>query len=211
MAARTTPGQNGEVAPPGVDAGAVLGYPVDRADAAELIIGPGMRVRSGTVIYDGSVIGARLATGHNVVIREQCVLGDDVSVWSNSVIDYGCEIGDGVKIHTNCYIAQFTVIEAGAFVAPGVSVANDLYPGDDESAELMRGPIIGAGAQIGVGATLLPYVKIGAGAMVGSGAVVTRDIAPGMVAVGNPARETKPVAALQPIGDRAPEPRETRP
>src|SRR6185369_16053138 len=94
---------------------------------------------------------------------------------------------DRVKIHSNCYIAQFTVIEDDAFLAPGVSIANDLYPGDEESARLMTGPHIGAGAQIGVNVTILPFVRIGAGAIIGAGSVVTRDIPPGAVAFGNPA------------------------
>ena len=51
----------------------------------------------------------------------------------------------------------------------------------------MAGPHIGAGAQIGVNATILPYVKIGAGAIIGAGAVVTKDVVPGAIAYGNPA------------------------
>lgn len=179
-----------------------IGYPVERCEVPQLVMGDGARLRSGTIIYDGSVIGAALTTGHNVIVREQCTIGDNVSIWSNTVIDYGCVIGNDVKIHTNIYVAQFTVIEDGAFIAPGVSIANDLYPGSEESADLMRGPHIEAGAQIGVGATLLPYVRIGAGAIVGSGAVVTKDVPPGTVVVGSPARVTKAVADLAPIAER---------
>lgn len=185
-----------------IDDNVRLRYPVERSDVPELVMGEGARLRSGTIIYDGSVIGSGLTTGHNVIVREQCTLGDNVSIWSNTVIDYGCVIGNNVKIHTNIYIAQFTVIEDGAFIAPGVSIANDLYPGSDESADLMRGPHIEAGAQIGVGAILLPYVRIGAGAIVGSGAVVTKDVPPGTVVVGSPARVTKAVADLAPIAQR---------
>ena len=43
-----------------------------------------------------------------------------------------------------------------------MTIANDLYPGDERSAQLMSGPRIGAGAQIGVNVTILPYVRIGA-------------------------------------------------
>ena len=69
-----------------------------------------------------------------------------------------------------------------------MTIANDLYPGDERSAELMAGPRIGAGAQIGVNVTILPYVRIGAGALVGAGSVVTRDVPAGTVAVGQPGR-----------------------
>jgi maltose O-acetyltransferase len=48
--------------------------------------------------------------------------------------------------------------------------------------------VIGARAYIGAGSVILPGVKIGEGAVVGAGSVVTRDVPPGMVAAGNPAR-----------------------
>jgi acetyltransferase-like isoleucine patch superfamily enzyme len=151
-------------------------------------LGPGARLRSGTVLYDGSRIGAGFETGHHVVVRENCVIGDDVSVWSGAVVDYGCRIGDRVKIHAGCYVAQYTVIEEDAFLAPGVRFANDLYPGDVESARVMTGPVVGRGAQLGVNVTVLPYVRIGPGALVGAGSVVTRDLPPGSLAYGSPAR-----------------------
>jgi acetyltransferase-like isoleucine patch superfamily enzyme len=179
-----------------------VGYRPDRRTRLGLSLGPGARLRSGTVLYAGSRIGSHLNTGHHVVIREDCVIGNRVSVWSNTVIDYGCRIGNGVKIHSNCYVAQYTEIRDGAFLAPGVTLANDLYPGRVESAEVMSGPVIGAGAQLGVNVTVLPYVRIGEGAMIGAGAVVTRDVPAGAVAYGNPATVHGTVADLVPVGHR---------
>jgi len=185
-----------------LDDNVTINYVPERGSRKDLNMGGDARLRSNTIIYGGSTIGTGLTTGHNVIVREECEIGDDVSIWSNTVIDYGTTIGNRVKIHSNCYVAQFTVIEDDAFLAPGVTIANDLYPGDDDSADAMAGPHIGAGAQIGAGVTLLPYVKIGAGALIGSGAVVTRDVPAGMVAIGNPARVTKAVADLAPIASR---------
>lgn len=185
-----------------VDPTAILGYPSSRVDSEDLLLGTDFRVRSGTVLYRGSVIGARLSTGHNVVVREQCVIGDDVSIWSNTVVDYGCRIGNRVKIHANCYVAQYTEIEDDAFLAPGVTIANDLYPGQAASAERMSGPSIGAGAQIGVNVTILPFARIGAGSLIGAGAVVARDIPAGRIAYGNPATVRGEVAGLTAIDER---------
>jgi acetyltransferase-like isoleucine patch superfamily enzyme len=174
---------------PGLEAdpGVLVGYGTNRSVDADFVLGRDARLRSGTVVYAGSRIGDRFQTGHHVVVREQCELGDDVSVWSNTVVDYSCRIGDRVKIHSNCYIAQYTEIGADAFLAPGVTIANDLYPGQEASREVMSGPSIGAGAQIGVNVTILPFVRIGEGCLVGAGSVVTRDLPPGTVAFGNPA------------------------
>jgi len=184
------------------DHGVFVGYPVSQERTGPLVLGAGARLRSGTVLYDGSTIGRRLQTGHGVVIREGCEVGDNVSVWSNSVIDYGCRIGNRVKIHCNCYIAQYTELEDDVFLAPGVTIANDLYPGDGRSAQLMAGPRIGARAQIGVNVTILPFVRIGAGALIGAGSVVTRDIPAAVVAFGNPAVPRRMVADLPDIDGR---------
>jgi acetyltransferase-like isoleucine patch superfamily enzyme len=181
-----------------VDAGALLGYqPARKIPNLELHIGPDARIRSGTVVYGGSRIGAKLETGHNVVLREECSIDDGFHVWNGSVVDYGCTIGRGVKVHANCYIAQGSVLEAECFLAPGVVLANDLYPGMARSKEVMRGPRIGKGAQVGCNATVNPFVRVGAGALVGAGAVVTKDVPGGMVAAGNPARAVKKVSELR--------------
>lgn len=151
------------------DADVQIGYEVARDVDRYLSIGADATLRSGTVIYVGSRIGDRFETGHHVVIREQCRVGDDVSVWSNTVVDYGCRLGSRVKIHSNCYVAQYTEIEDDAFLAPGVTIANDLYPGQAASARVMSGPRIGARAQLGVNVTVLPFVRIGHGCLVGAG------------------------------------------
>ena len=192
------------------DADVLLGYvpspgrPSQEPDGIgpESRLGAQARIRSGSVLYLGSCIGDRLETGHHVIIRERCTIGDDVSVWSNTVVDYGCRIGDRVKIHSNCYIAQFTEIGPDAFLAPGVTIANDLYPGQSVSAQVMSGPSIGAGAQSGVNVTILPYVRIGAACLIGAGAVVTRDVPEGSVAFGNPATVRGQVTDLPAIGSR---------
>lgn len=170
-----------------IDDGVILGYHPDAADGPALKLGSGARLRAGTIVYSGSSIGHRFRTGHHVVIREGSVIGDEVSIWSNSIIDYGCVIGDRVKIHANCYVAQFTEIDDDAFLAPGVCLANDLFPGSHASAAEMQGPSIGAGAQLGVNVTVVPYVSIGAGSIIGAGAVVTKDVPEGVLAYGNPA------------------------
>jgi acetyltransferase-like isoleucine patch superfamily enzyme len=171
------------------DDGVIVGYLSPRSGVSRILrIGDDAVVRAGTVIYAGSTIGDDLETGHNVVIREENEIGSHFSIWNNSVIDYGCKIGNGVKIHCNCYISQFTTIEDGVFLAPGVMIANDIHPGCPDSKPCMRGPTLKRGVQIGVNVTIVPFITIGERSLVGSGAVVTRDIPPESVVYGNPAR-----------------------
>ncbi len=172
-----------------IDPTAVLGErPVRQISDLSLRIGPSAYIRSGSVIYAGSTIGARFNTGHYVIVREENRIGDDVCIWGNSTVDYGCIIGNNVKVHSYVYVAQFTVIEDDVFLGPGVTIANDPHPGCRRSRECMRGPTICRGAQIGVNVTLLPFITVGENVLIGAGSVVTRDIPSGSVAYGNPAR-----------------------
>jgi acetyltransferase-like isoleucine patch superfamily enzyme len=171
-----------------IEEAVILGYSPSRGAETILTIGPGARVRSGSVIYGGSRIGCNLETGHNVVIREENNIGDNFRIWNNSVIDYGCTIGSNVKIHNKVYVAQFTVIEDDVFIAPGVTLANDIHPGCPDALKCMRGPCINKGAQIGINCSVLPRIIIGEYSVIGAGSVVTRDIPPGVVAYGNPAQ-----------------------
>ena len=63
------------------------------------------------------------------------------------------------------------------------------------------------GAQIGVNATILPFLTIGERALVGSGAVVTRDVPPESIVFGNPARvhgHIKDLTCITYIRDKGP-------
>jgi acetyltransferase-like isoleucine patch superfamily enzyme len=178
-----------------IDPGVILGYLTGRSiEDHSLQIGAGARLRSGTVIYGGSNIGMGLETGPGVVIREENLIGDNLCIWNNSTIDYGCKISSNVRVHSNVYVAQFTTIEDGVFLAPGVQIANDPHP---ICGLCMEGPTIKKNARIGVNVTLLSHITIGEGALIGAGSVVTKDIAPGMLAYGYPARELKPVEELE--------------
>ena len=173
-------------APFTVDPRAVVGeMPGRKITDLNLTIGAHAIIRSFSVIYAGSRIGAHLETGHGVVIREENRIGDEFSIWNNSTVDYGCLIGNRVRVHTGVYIAQFTVIEDDVFLAPGVMIANDRHP---ICRDCMKGPTIRRGARVGINATLLPEIVVGESALVGAGAVVTKDVPARAVVVGNPAR-----------------------
>ncbi|HEY3227856.1 MAG TPA: DapH/DapD/GlmU-related protein [Roseiflexaceae bacterium] len=155
---------------------------------ARTTIGAGSTIRSHTVIYAGNVIGDHFETGHGVLIREDNRIGRDVSIGSHSIIEHHVEIGDGVRVHSNTFIPEFSVLEPGCWIGPGVTFTNARYPRSPGVKSGLRGPVVKCNAKIGAGAVLLPGVTIGEDALVGAGAVVVADVPPGAVVVGNPAR-----------------------
>jgi acetyltransferase-like isoleucine patch superfamily enzyme len=160
------------------------------------VIGPDAFIRSHTVIYAGNKIGARFQTGHGALIREENTIGDDVSVGSHTVIEHHVTIGDGVRVHSNAFIPEFSILEAGSWVGPGVIFTNAAYPLSPSAKSNLRGPHLLPGAKIGAGAVLLPGITIGRNALVGAGAVVVEDVPDGKVLVGNPARVIKDIAEI---------------
>lgn len=174
----------------------VIGVPVKNADSAvtRTYFGADAVIRSHTVIYAGSQIGARFQTGHGVLVREFCEIRDDVSVGSHSVLEHRVKLGKGVRIHSNVFVPEFTVVEDGAWIGPNVVFTNATYPASPDAKANLRGPIIRAGAKIGANATILPGIEIGANALVGAGSVVVNDVPAGKVVVGNPARIVRDIA-----------------
>jgi len=160
------------------------------------VIGERAVIRSHTVIYAGNVIGRNFQTGNKVNIRESNRIGDNVSIGTLSVVEHHVEIGNGVRIHTQVFIPEFSVLEDGCWIGPNVVLTNAKYPLSPGVKDSLVGPVVRRNAKIGANATLLPGVVIGEGALVGAGAVVVRDVPPGAVVVGNPARVIRHVSDL---------------
>ena len=144
--------------------------------------------------------------GENVVIFHPdlvnlygCEIGDECKIATFVEIQRGAVLGRRVKVEAFAFIPGGVTIEDGAFIGPHVCFTNDRYPAaiDAEGKLLGAGgsgdwevvpTVVEAGAAIGANATIICGVRIGAGALVGAGSVVTKDVPPGTLVVGNPAR-----------------------
>lgn len=182
----------------------VLGMPPKGAQPGGLETRIGLRavIRSHTVIYAGTVIGDDFETGHGALVREFNRIGSRVRVGSHSIIEREVVIGDGVQIHSCAFVPEFSVLEPGAWIGPGTVVTNARYPLGHDAKQSLRGAHVETGAIIGAHVTLLPGVRIGAGALVGAGAVVVRDVPPGVVVAGNPARIIRRVTDIPAYAER---------
>jgi acetyltransferase-like isoleucine patch superfamily enzyme len=158
-------------------------------------IGDGTVVSTGAIVFAGTRIGARVIVGDQSCVRERVTVGDDVVVGRGSLIENDSVVGAMTKIQADAYITAYSTLEEHVFIAPCVVTTNDNFMGRTERRHaLVKGPTIRRGARIGCGAVLCPGVEIGEEAFVGAGAVVTKDVAPRMMVVGNPARVLREVA-----------------
>jgi len=122
----------------------------------------------------------------NFVNLYGCRIGRDCMVGCFTEIQRGVVVGDRTRIQSHTFVCEMVEIGSDCFVAHGVMFINDVYPPRPDPAE-WKGTFVEDGVSLGSNATILP-VRIGHHAIVGAGAVVTRDVPPGAVVAGNPAR-----------------------
>ena len=104
-----------------------------------------------------------------VVIKDGACLSPFVTLTSN------IRIGRCFHANLYSYVEHDCVIGDFVTFAPGAKVNGNVTIGDH--------------AYIGSGAIIRQGITIGPGAIVGMGAVVTRDVLPGVIVVGNPAKQ----------------------
>jgi UDP-3-O-[3-hydroxymyristoyl] glucosamine N-acyltransferase len=162
------------------------------AGHAPIRLGARCQIGANAVLYAGTTLADEVLVGDLASIREGCTVGARSIIGRGAMVEYGCAIGPRVKVQTGCYVTGETTIAEGAFLGPHVTMGNDKFMDRVPLAE-MRGPTIGRGVRIGSNATILPGIKLGDDCAVGAGAVVTRDVAPGTIVAGVPARLLKSV------------------
>jgi len=137
---------------------------------------------------------------HAFVNLYGCAIGDETRIGTFVEIQKGARIGARCKISSHTFICEGVRIGDGVFVGHNVSFINDRYPraiNADGTAQSdadwsCQRTHVEDGASIGSGSTILGGLTIGTGAMIGAGSVVTRDVAPGAVVAGNPAKPLHP-------------------
>jgi bifunctional UDP-N-acetylglucosamine pyrophosphorylase / glucosamine-1-phosphate N-acetyltransferase len=161
-----------------VGAGSVIGAGSQLSDAT---IGAGVRVWAS--IVESSTVEDEAIIGPFSHLRPGTVVGRGAQVGNYAELK-NTRLGAGSRQHHMSYLGD---AEIGDHVNIGAGAITANYDGTHK-----HPTTIGAGAFIGVDTMLVAPVEVGEGARTGAGAVVTRDVPPGKLAVGVPARIREP-------------------
>ena len=189
---------------------------------AGVTIGPDTVIRPGCALRGATVIGEGCEIGPSSVIRDSQI-GDACQVYASwveeAVMERGSRVGpmshlrSGARLMPGAYLGNFAEVK-NSVIGEGVDMHHFSYMGD---------ATVGAHTNIGAGAITMNYdgqrkhhteigervfigcdtllrapVTIGDDASTGGGAVVTRDVPPGALAVGMPARVARRVRSQRP-------------
>jgi bifunctional UDP-N-acetylglucosamine pyrophosphorylase/glucosamine-1-phosphate N-acetyltransferase len=178
--------------------------------AADVTLEPNVILRGTTSIGQGTVIGAGsqivdssigantrvwLSVVESSTVEDDATVGPYSHLRPGSVVGRGAEVGNyaelknahlgpGSKQHHVSYLGD---AEIGQNVNIGAGTITANYDGTRKARTT-----IGDGAFIGVDTMIVAPREIGEGARTGAGAVVTKDVPPGKLAVGVPARIREP-------------------
>ena len=157
-------------------------------------IGRDTLIRAGSQIID-SEIGERSVIWSSVI--EGSKVGNDVRIGPFAHLRSGCDVGDGAELGN--FAEQKNVRFGARSKQHHFSYLGDAEIGEDVNigagtitanfdGRRKHRTVIGNGAFIGSDTILRAPITIGEGAYTGAGSVVTKDVPPGKLAVGLPAR-----------------------
>jgi len=171
-----------------VGSGAIFGKGVTLRHPGKIALRDRVAIDDYTLLDASGTDEHEISLGNDVIISRNCVIqaktgpvsiGNKTDIGCNTVISScsGIAIGDSVLIAGNCYIG------GGRYISDKLDI-----PMMEQGVYSKGEVVIGDGAWLGAGATVLDGVRVGKGCIVGAGAVVTKDLPDYAIAVGVPAK-----------------------
>lgn len=109
---------------------------------------------------------------HSSFVSGFSKLGEGTVVMPQACINAEVKVGKHCIINTSSVIDHDCLIEDFVHISPSVTLAGNVT--------------VKKGAQIGIGARVIPGITIGENAIVGAGTIVIKDVPDGATVVGNP-------------------------
>jgi 2,3,4,5-tetrahydropyridine-2,6-dicarboxylate N-acetyltransferase len=134
-------------------------------------------------LLDLRKVDARIEPGS--IIRDKARIGKDCVIMMGAVINIGAEIGQKTMIDMNAVVGARAIVGQNCHIGAGAVIAGVLEPPSKKPVIIEDNVLVGANAVI------LEGVRVGKGSVVAAGAVVLKDVSPGIVVAGVPAREIK--------------------
>lgn len=157
------------------------------------------------VVDEGAVLGAGVKVWHFAHVCSRARVGPGTVLGQGVYVGPGVRIGAGCRVQNHVSVYEGVELEDDVFVGPSAVFTNVRNPRAHVSRKgEFLSTRVGRRATIGANATVVCGVTLGAGAFVAAGAVVTRDVAPGVLVKGCPARPAGYACACGEVLERAP-------
>jgi len=175
---------------------------VDHGDGLERL--EAERARAKEVLYDLAHTRPSAVEDRDRLLRDLLgSAGERIWVEPPFAASYGSHthVGDDFYANFNLVLVDDVEIRIGdrVMVAPNVTITTTGHPVDPElrhgGAQFSAPVTIEDDVWIGSNVVVLPGVVIGVGSVIGAGSVVTKNVPPGVVAVGNPCRVLRTIGA----------------
>ena len=169
---------------------------------ANVSVHHGVRIGADCVIHYNAAIGAEgfgfiQRDGRNVKLAQigTVIIGDRVEIGALTTVDRAMldatVIEDGVKIDNHCHVAHNCRVGAESIMAGSAKLAGSVR--------------LGRGVIVAVDVGIRDHVTVGDGAVLGARSGVWKDVEPGAVLLGSPARPIREARRVMALTGRLPE------
>ena len=141
------------------------------------------RRNSAIPLYNFLHAEARIEPG--ALIRDMVTIEKNAVIMMGAVINIGAVVGEGSMVDMNAVIGARGILGKNVHLGACAVVAGVLEPPSANPVIIEDDVLIGASAVI------LEGVRVGKGSVVAAGSVVTKDVPPGVVVAGSPAKIIK--------------------
>lgn len=131
-----------------------------RSHLAAAVASAGGRLH--TIVHPTSYVSSRALLAEGTIVGPFAFVGTSSSVGPNVVLNTYASVGHDATVEAHGVLSPYAVVNGGVVLSDAVF--------------------------LGTHATVAPRLHVGRRSKVGAGAVVTRDVAPGALALGNPAK-----------------------